>query len=271
RAYQTLDEPTYLQAAEAAAHFVLTKLYDEKTQTLVRRYRDGEAKYPAHLDDYAFLTQGLIDLYEAAFDIKWLAQAVTLTETQIRLFWDQHNGGFFDTAGDDESILLRTKEDYDGAEPSGNSIAVLNLLRLAQMLDKKEWWDMAEKTLRLFGNRLQEIPHAMPQMLAAAEFSIDKPKQIIIAGKPEAPDTRAMLRAMHDRFIPNKILLLADQSAGQAYLRRRLPLIDSLIMIDGKATAYICENYACQLPTTDIRVMATLLEKERGEEKSSDG
>ncbi|MGH7595624.1 MAG: thioredoxin domain-containing protein, partial [bacterium] len=263
RAHQVLDEPKYLQAAERAASFVLNKLYNAQTKTLTRRYRDGEAKYPAHLDDYAFLTQGLIDLYEGAFDIKWLEHAIMLTETQNRLFWDKNGNGFFDTSGEDETILLRTKEDYDGAEPSGNSIAALNLLRLSQMLDKKEWWDMAEQTLRLFGSRLQSAPHAMPQMLAAIDFSLDKPKQIIIAGKPNAPDTRAMLRAVHERFIPNKILLLADSGGGQAYLGRSLPFIQSMAMIDGKATAYICENYACQLPTIEVEVMVNLLESKK--------
>ncbi|MCI0698968.1 thioredoxin domain-containing protein [candidate division KSB1 bacterium] len=263
RAHQVLDEPKYLQAAERAASFVLNKLYNAPTKTLTRRYRDGEAKYPAHLDDYAFLTQGLIDLYEAEFDIKWLEKAVALTETQNRLFWDKNGSGFFDTSGEDETILLRTKEDYDGAEPSGNSIAALNLLRLSQMLDNKQWWDMAEQTLRLFGNRLQSAPHAMPQMLAAIDFSLDKPKQIIIAGKSNAPDTRAMLHAVHERFIPNKILLLADGGEGQVYLGKFLPIIESVKMLDGKATAYVCENYACQLPTTEVEVIVGLLEQNK--------
>jgi len=264
RAHQVLDEPKYLQAAERAADFVLSKLYNAQTKILMRRYRDGEAKFSAHLDDYAFLTLGLIDLYEASFNLKWLESAIALTETQNRLFWDKISGGFYDTAGADETILLRTKEDYDGAEPAANSIAVLNLLRLSPMLDKKEWWEMAEKTLRLFGSRLQSIPHAMPQMLVAVEFSLDKPKQIIIAGKREAPDTRAMLRAVHEGFIPNKILLLADGDEGQNYLGKYLPFIKSMTMIDGKATAYVCENYVCQLPTTAIGVMVKLLEAKPG-------
>jgi hypothetical protein len=260
RAYQILDEPKYLQAAEHAAHFVVNKLFQAQTKTLLRRYRDGEAKFPAPLDDYAFFTLGLIDLYEASFNIKWLEFAAELTETQNRLFWDKLNDGFYDTPGEDETILLRTKEDYDGAEPAANSIAILNLLRLAQMLDKKEWGERAEKTLRLFGSRLQNVPHAMPQMLAAVEFNLNKPKQIIIAGKPQAPETRAMLRAVHEHFIPNKILLLADGGEGQEYLGKYLPFVKSMTMIAGKTTAYICENYACQLPTTEIKVMSELLE-----------
>ncbi|MDZ7359516.1 MAG: thioredoxin domain-containing protein [candidate division KSB1 bacterium] len=268
RAYQVLDEPEYLQAAERAADFVLKQIYNPQTKTLKRRYRDGEAKYPAHLDDYAFFTMGLLDLYEAAFDIKWVDQAVALTETQNRLFWDKNDGGFYDTSGEDETILLRTKEDYDGAEPSGNSIAVLNLLRLSQMLDRKEWWDMAEKTLRLFAGRLQSIPHAMPQMLTAVDFSLDKPNQIFIAGQPQAPDTRLMLRAVHGRFMPNKILLLMDGGEGQDYFSRFLPFVKSMTSLNQKATVYVCENYTCQLPTTDIPVMVQLLERKKTAEEN---
>jgi hypothetical protein len=139
------------------------------------------------------------------------------------------------------------------------------------MLDKKEWWDLAEQTLRLFSNRLQSAPHAMPQMLAAIEFNLDKPKQIIIAGKPNAPDTRAMLRAVHERFIPNKILLLADGDKGQAYLGKSLTFIESMARLDGKATAYICENYACQLPTPEVGVMVQLLKGMKvADEKSNE-
>jgi uncharacterized protein YyaL (SSP411 family) len=128
------------------------------------------------------------------------------------------------------------------------------------MLDKKEWWEMAEKTLRLFGSRVQSMPQATPQMLVAVDFSLDKPKQIIVAGKPEAPDTRAMLRAVHELFVPNKILLLADGGAGQNYLGKHLPFVAAMAMKDGKATAYVCENYACQMPTAEIEVMKKLLE-----------
>ena len=261
RTAQVLDEPKYMQAAERAASFVLHKLYNAQTKTLVRRYRDGEAKFPSHLDDYAFLMLGLLDLYETSFDSKWLDHAQKLTETQNRLFWDKQDGGFYDTSGEDKTILLRSKDDYDGAEPSANSIAVWNLLRLSQIFDKTEWREMAERTLRLFGNRLQSIPHAMPQMLVAVDFSLDQPKQIIIAGQPQAPDTRAMLRALHERFIPNKILLLADGDKGQNYLGLYLPFIQSMTRINAQATAYICENYACQLPTTEAAVMLKLLDK----------
>ncbi|MEW6209843.1 MAG: thioredoxin domain-containing protein, partial [Acidobacteriota bacterium] len=186
-----------------------------------------------------------------------------LTEQQNRLFYDEKNGGFFDTSGKDGSLLFRTKDDYDAAEPAGNSVAVMNLLRLAQMLNNEQWRALAERTLALFGSRLKEFPQAMPQMLCALDFHLDKPRQIILAGRREGQDTKRLLREAHARYIPSKIILLSDGGDGQQFLSRHIPFIESMGMLDGKATAYICENYACKLPTSDHVVMARLLEPTR--------
>ena len=218
RASQALDEPRYLSAAETAAGFVQTHLYDSKTGKLKRRYRAGETAIDGFLDDYAFLIQGLLDLYEASFDVRWLSWAIRLRETQDRLFWDGKSGGYFTTTGTDSSLLMQTREDYDGAEPSPNSIAAMNLLRLAQMTDRQAWRQKAEKPFAVFAGHLQTRPEALPQLVAALDFSLFKPTQIIIAGRLAAPDTRAMLRLVHARFIPNKILMLADGAEGQKQL-----------------------------------------------------
>ncbi len=263
RAYQVLDDPQYLTAATKARQFVKAKLYDEKTGKLLRRYRAGEAAIDGFADDYAFLIQGLLDLYEAGFDINDLAWAFDLQKKQNELFWDASGSGFFSTTGNDPSVLLRMKEDYDGAEPSPNSIAALNLLRLSQMLDDKTFRDMAEKTLTALAARLQQAPSAMPQMMVALDFSLSKPKQIVIAGKPNAADTRAMLRVVHGKFIPAKILLLADGAGGQAFLGKRLEFIQDVKPLDGKATAYVCENYVCHTPTPDLGKLASLLAAKR--------
>ncbi len=260
RAHQVLDEVKYRDAAERAAKFILTKLYNEKKKQLLRRYRAGEARFDAHLEDYAFLIQGLIDLYESTFDIQWLMTAIELTEQQTQLFYDQDAGGFFDTSGEDKSILVRTKESYDGAEPTGNSIAILNLLRLSQMIDRQKWRVLAEKSLAYFGSQMLNIPQGLAQFLVALDFSLSKPKQIIIAGKADDPHTGNLLAEVHKRFIPNKIILLADGAQGQKTLASYVPFIDSVRMIDGKPTAYICENYACQLPTSDPQTMVKLLQ-----------
>jgi len=164
------------------------------------------------------------------------------------------------TSGADPAILMQTREDYDGAEPSPNSVAAMNLLRLWQMTDRKDWHDKAEKTFAIFGNRLQEFPQALPQLVAALDFSLSKPKQIIIAGQPDAPCTRALLKLVHQRYIPNKILLLADGGPGQKQLAQWLPFVHSVTQKQGRATAYICENYVCKLPSADPQVVARLLD-----------
>ena len=261
RGYQVLQEEKYLKAAERAATLITEKLYDPKTGRLKRRYREGEAAIDGLVDDYAFFIQGLLDLYETSLDGRWLILAMDLTETQNRLFWDSDNGGFYSTAGEDPSILIRMKEDYDGAEPSPNSIAVLNLLRLSQMTGNKTWREMAQRSIQTFERRLLATPHAMPQMMAAVNFYLDKPKQILIAGQRTSPDTTAILREVHKRFIPNKILVLADGGPAHQRLNASLEILDSLRQVDGKATAYICEDYVCKLPTNDVAVVARLLDE----------
>ena len=259
KAYQALSERTYLDAAERAAHFIMSKLYEPRAQVLFRRYRDEEARFEGGLQDYAFFVQGLLDLYEASFDIRWIEHAIDLTSKQIEIFWDDADGGFFDISGKDSSILLRTKEDYDGAEPTGNSIAALNLLRLSLMTNNKDLRSKAETTISLFGRQLQRYPETAPQMLVAFEWSLSTPKEIIIAGKPNTSDTRELLRMVYTIFLPNKVLMLADGGTGQQKLLSYLPFIADMRMIDGNATVYVCENYACQLPTSDTKTIARLL------------
>jgi uncharacterized protein YyaL (SSP411 family) len=262
RAAATLEEPRYRQAAEASARFIETRLYDPQTGRLRRRYRDGDSAIGGFLDDYAFLVQGLLDLYESSFDVQWLIWAVRLQEEQDRLFWDSRRGGYFATTSADTSILFRTREDYDGAEPSPNSVAAMNLLRLGEMTDRKAWREEAEKTLATFGPRLEQVPEAMPQMAAALDFSLSKILQIIIAGDAAAPDTRELQRLVSERYLPNKILLAADGGAGQKQIGAWLPFLAGVTRKDGKATAYICENYSCKLPTTDPKTVARLLDRE---------
>jgi uncharacterized protein YyaL (SSP411 family) len=261
RAGQALDEPRYLAAAEAAASFVKSKLYDRREGKLLRRFRAGETAIDGFLDDYAFLIQGLLDLYESSFDVEWLVWAMQLQERQDQLFWDGGSGAYFATAGNDASILIRMRDDYDGAEPSANSVAALNLLRLWQMTDRQPWREKAEKLFAAFARRLQSNPETMPQLVAALSFSLGKPKQIVIAGDPRTPDTRALLRLIHERFLPDKILFLADGAKGQEQLAQWLPFLQGVTRKEGRATAYICEDYVCKLPTSDPKVVARLLDE----------
>ncbi|MCI0622137.1 MAG: thioredoxin domain-containing protein [Acidobacteria bacterium] len=261
RAGQVLNEPRYLQTAEAAARFLRTNLYEGQSVSLKRRYRTGSADIDGFVDDYAFLIQGLLDLYEATFDVDWLTWAVRLQEKQDALFWDPKQGGYFSTTGKDPALLLRMRDVYDGAEPSPNSVAALNLLRLWQMTDREKWREMALKTFTAFGQRLTDVPQAVPQLAAAFDFSQSKAKQIVIAGDLQSPDTKALLRLVHERYIPNKILLLADGAAGQKQLVQWLPFIKGVTRRQGRATAYICEDYVCKLPTSDPQVVARLLDQ----------
>lgn len=263
KAYQVLGDEKYLNTAVNACSFMLNKLYDYNDEILLRRYRDGEARFDAHLKDYAFFIQSLLDLYESSFDIRWFETAIKLNQQQIKLFYDKDQGGFFDTAGNDSSIIARTKEWFDDDQPSGNSIAILNLLRLSQMTGDNSLMEMALKSLAYFGERIKQAPQAMPQFLAAIDFSLAKPKQIIIAGSPTDPHTKELLREVHSHFVPNKIILLADGESGQKVLASYIPFIESVTMIERKSTAYICENYTCQLPTSDRTIVAKLLKDKR--------
>ncbi len=261
RASQALDEPKYLATAETAARFLEANLRDRNSGALRRRYRAGEAAIEAFLDDYAFLIQGLLDLYEAGFNPHWLEWAERLQAKQDELFWEAKSGGYWAASHADSSLLFRTREDYDGAEPSPNSVAAMNLLRLAQFTNQQDWRDKAQATFRVFAGRLAQIPEAMPQMAAALDFSFAKPVQIVIAGAPDAADTRALLRLVHERFLPCKVLILADGGEGQKGLARRLPFLEGMTRENGRATAFICENYACKLPTSDPTTVGRMLDE----------
>jgi uncharacterized protein YyaL (SSP411 family) len=260
KASQVLDEPRYLEAANRAKSFLEAHLYQATSGKLKRRYRAGSAEIDGYLDDYAFLNQGLLDLYEASFDVRLLSWAMRVQQTQDRLFWDQKQGGYFTTSGQDQSILLRTREAYDGVAPSPNSVAAMNLLRLWQVTDQQTNKDKADKTLAVFGAGIEQRPEAMPYLMSALDFSLAKPKQIVIAGLPGAEDTHALLRLVWQRYIPNRVLLLADGAEGQKQLARWVPSLATITRKQGRATAYICENYICNLPTGDPPTVARLLD-----------
>ena len=184
RAAQVLDDPRYLEIATRAAKFLGANLYDKKSKLLYRNYREGRSDIEGFADDYAFVIQGLLDLYEASFDVEWLKLATELQETQDRMFFDEKNGGYFSTSGKDESVFLRMKDDNDGAEPAASSVAALNLLRLSQIRDEPEHGRSARaKTTDAFATTLSNFASAMPQMLVALDYSLSKPRQIVICGQ----------------------------------------------------------------------------------------
>jgi uncharacterized protein YyaL (SSP411 family) len=255
RAGAVLGEPRYVAAAERAARFVTGTLWDGAR--LCRRYRDGQVGQAGYLDDHAMCAAGFLDLYEATWDLHWLRWAETLTERMIALYHDGKDGGFFATAGDDPSVLLRLKEDYDGAEPAGSSIAALNLLRLAE-LGRPEWRALADGTLRAFSARLAQAPHALPQMLVALDLAQRPGVQIVVAGEADDPRTRALLTVVHGRFLPERTLLLAD-GRTRAELGARLPWIAGMGEEGGRPAAYVCKDHACDRPVTDPEALAAAL------------
>jgi len=236
---------------------------------LYRNYRENRSDIEGFADDYAFVVQGLLDLYEASFNIEWLKFAVELQETQDRLFFDEKNGGYFSTSGKESNVPLRMKDDNDSAEPAASSIAALNLLRLAQFRDDKQLADRAKKTIDAFGPTLSHFASAMPQMLVALDYSLSKPRQIVIAGNIDPPQdgfavannaqTKVLLREVHRHFLPNTILMLADSGEGQKYLGEKNEAIRAMSMVDGKPAAYVCENFTCKAPVTDAKQLGELL------------
>jgi uncharacterized protein YyaL (SSP411 family) len=229
---------------------------------LKRRYRLGAAEVDGFLSDYANMVQGLLDLYEASFDVRWLNWALRLQGTQDRLFWDSKQGGYFTTFASDEHLLWKDREAYDGAEPSPNSVAAMNLLRIWQVTEDDTARVRAVKTISTFGSQLNKTPETMPAMMSAYDALTSVQRQIIIAGVPQAADTLQMLDLVWQRYLPNSILMLADSGTGQQELARRLPFIASMKPKNGKATAYVCQNYVCNLPSSDPKVVAHLLDSE---------
>jgi uncharacterized protein len=263
RAAEVFDSPAYLDSARAAAAFVEARMYDPRTNLLKRRYRQGQVDVDGTLEDYVFMIQGALDLYEASFDPRWLAWAIRLEEQQDLLFLDSKGGGYFSTRADAANIVVRMKDDYDGAEPSANSVAAMNLLRLADMTDRKAWHDQADMTFGAMTARLTGDGASVPQLAAALDFSVSSARQIVIAGDPAAADTRVLLRLVNDRFIPNKIIVLADGAAGQAAIAQWMPFVADMSRRNDRATMYVCENYICRLPTDDPQVAARLLDGTR--------
>jgi len=252
---RVLDEPRYLVAAEETADFLLEHLLVDGR--LQRRWRDGEARFAANLDDYAFLIQGLLDLYAADHRPLRLQQALGLAAIMVADFADPA-GGFFDTPAGG-GLIIRTKDRYDGAEPSGNSVAALVLLRLARLTGDTSWQEMGRQTIRAAAATLQEQPAALPLMLAAQLLDQGRARQIVIAGYPDDDDTRRLLGAVNGRYLPDTTVLVADGARNQDYLATLLPFIAEVGTKDGRAVAQVCEGFSCRLETGDAAELARIL------------
>jgi len=255
---QAFDEPEYAEAACRAADFIIGNIRKPDGR-LLHRYRDGRAGVEANLDDYAFLVWGLIELYEAIFKTKYLKVALELTGDMVRHFWDEDGGGFYLTPDDGESLFVRKKEIYDGAIPSGNSVAMLNLLRLGRMTATSDLEEKAARIGSAFSRSVKQLPSAHTQLMVALDFGIGPCYEVVIVGKAQAEDTMAMVKALRTRFLPNKVVLLNHGERRSPEIAKLAEFTKNQLSIDGRATAYVCMNYNCKLPTTDIDKMLQLL------------
>ncbi|MBT9172726.1 MAG: hypothetical protein DDT21_01112 [Syntrophomonadaceae bacterium] len=254
---RVLERGIFTSAAQKAAEFILTRL--KKDGRLLKRYRQGQAALPAHLDDYAFMVWGLLELYETTFDPHYLKEALALNQTQVERFFDDSSGSFFFTADDTEEVLIRQREFYDGAIPSGNSIAAMNNLRLARLTGNMEPEETALGIFRACAGELRRHPAAYTQMLAALSFALGPSLEVVIAGDQAATDTREMLKVLHSRFIPNMVVLLRPAGEQGIELVKLAPFCAAMPAIDGKATAYVCRNHSCLTPIIEAAQLPTLL------------
>ena len=246
------DDPTTfdLLNAVAAASFIRYNLWDPASRTLLRRYRAGDAAIDAYAEDYAYLIFGILEVFQTTGDPEWLAWARELQARQDELFWDAEGGGWFSTTGSDPSVLLRMKEDYDGAEPAPSSEAAFNALTLANLTGERAYEERAAAAIEAFGGRLQELGRAVPFMAAALSTQLADAEQIVIVGHVNSDDTRAMWLAANKQYRPFSVIALVDP-LEQAALAAQMPWVAGMKMIDDKATAYVCRGFVCSAPSTD--------------------
>jgi uncharacterized protein len=263
RAGLVLNEPRYTAAAVRAADFLMRKLRDQNGR-LVKRYRQGTAGLPAHLDDYAFVVWGFLELYEATLESSYLRLAIGLNDQMLKHFWDRQSGGLFMTADDSEKLLIRNKKIYDGAIPSGNSVAALNLLRIGHMTGQQDYLKKAEDIARAFSESVDRYPPGYTHLMVALEYALNPNYEVVIVGRTRAGDTRAMLEALRKPFLPAKVVLLRpDDKKEAADIIRLAPYTEFMVSKGGKATAYVCTDFVCKLPTTDIAQMLANLRPSR--------
>ena len=261
---KVLNEPRYSSAATRAANFILNNLR-ARNGRLLHEHGNSSAQLIGNADDYAFLIYGMLELYEAVFDVNYLKTAIKLNSDFILHFWDQKGGGFYFTADDGEKLLVRQKEIYDGAIPSANSVAVLNLLRLGRITANADFEDKAVKTGQSFYSDVGNLPSAHSQTLVALDFSLGPSFEIVIAGDPNAKETGKMLEAIRSKFVPNKIIILRPTDQESPEIDSIASFIKRYSSIDKKTTVYVCHNFNCELPTTDVGNVLKLLGIQTGE------
>jgi hypothetical protein len=255
KAGKALDDEKYTAAAAKAADFILQNLTDDNGR-LLKRYRKGKAGLNAHLNDYAFMVWGLLELYEATFETKYLKNAIELNQQILSHFWDEQNGGLYMTADDAEKLLMRSKTIYDGAIPSGNSVAVFNLIRLGHLTGNTHFLTKAEQIIKSFSAEVAKYPAGHSQLMVALQFALNPNYEVVIVGEPLKKDTMTMLTALRKPYLPNKVVLFrpANHEAA-AEVTAIAPFTLPMAAKNGQTTAYVCQEFACKLPTTSVDQM----------------
>lgn len=253
KAGMAFDNADYVNAARKAADFALTTLRRQDGR-LLKRYRLGDAGLPAHLEDYAFLAHGLVELYHATFEVRYLREAIALANLMIDLFWDAEDGGFFQSARDSERLFVRAKEAYDGAIPSGNSVAALTLARLGRMTATVGFEEKAARTITAFSGAVERMPSQFSMMMMAADFLEGPSLEVVLAGD----DVAEMARAVRSRFLP-RVVVLHRPETNPGPIVELAPFLDYNAPVEGKATAYVCRNQACEQPVTSVEALIAKL------------
>lgn len=254
---QVFKEEKYLKAAEESANFIINKMCKKKR--LMHRFREGESAITGNIDDYAFMIYGLLELFEASFNADYLKSALSLNKTLLNHFWDFETGGFYFTPDDGEELLIRKKEIYDGAVPSGNSIMMLNLLKLAQLTENEEFKKRAEELERALSETIQKIPTGFAGFLCALDFKIGPSYEIVIAGEKGEHETDNFIDVLRQNFIPNRTLVLREDNEKTPELIKVIPSLKTKKMENNRATAYICLEGTCKAPTSDLNTYLKLL------------
>jgi hypothetical protein len=259
RAYRVLRDPSYLAAAERAAAFLRREMWKPETRTLYRRYRHGDVAIEAYAEDYACLVWGLLELVQAAGDPAWLEWALVLQHRQDELFWDDAGGGWYATTGRDPNVIVRMKDDYDGAEPSATSVAVGNLLVLAHLTGDARWQHRVTRTLQGAAARIEASGRSVPMLLAGLSAWHAGTQEVVIVGETGDPAREELERTTSRRFLPFAVVLPVTPGEPQRRLGALAGFVGAMQALDGRPTAYVCRDFACRAPVTDAAALSAEL------------
>jgi uncharacterized protein YyaL (SSP411 family) len=260
-AARVLENEEYEDTAIKAAEFILDEMKNQEGK-LLHRFRDGDKSITANLDDYVFMIWGLIELYETTFNAKYLKEGLELTNTILQHFWDEKDGGFYFTPDYGEELLIREKQIYDGAIPSGNSVVMLILLKLGRLISNPDFEVKANQIAEIFAQQVQRMPNAYSFFLIGLDFALGPSYEVVIVGESRTEGTEKMINELRKQYVPNKVVLFKE-SKEESEITNLIELLEEYKAIDDKPTAYVCQEFICKKPTNEIEVMLEQLGKEK--------